>query len=99
MDTIHLKYPLILFGSEGSALFFLFFFFHIELICFVIFSSTITMDHFLEKKDMALNGLAHPHSYSQKVAAHTGGLIYRLPTTSLLIAFFADAQDLSVVGR
>ena len=34
MDTLHLKYPLILFGSEGSALTLPLF--HLEQLCFVI---------------------------------------------------------------
>ena len=37
MDTIHLKDPLVLyFGFDGSALTLTFFFFRLELLCFVI---------------------------------------------------------------
>ena len=47
MDTLHLKYPLVLFGSEGSALTLPLFLLSHRMIMLCHCSSTMTKDHFL----------------------------------------------------
>ena len=46
MDTLHLKDPLVLFGSEGSALTLPLFLLSPRIIILSHFSSTMTKDHF-----------------------------------------------------
>ena len=47
MDTLHLKYPLVLFGSEGYALTLLLLLLSPRVIVLCHCSSTMTKDHFL----------------------------------------------------
>ena len=48
MDTLHLKYPLVLFGSEGSALTLPLFLLSPRIIMLCHCSSTMTKDHFFQ---------------------------------------------------
>ena len=56
MDTLHLKYPMVLFGSEGSALTIHLFLLSLRIILLCHCSSTMAQYHFLYNF-MALNDL------------------------------------------